>query len=236
MGALSPNELPDGPRAPAVQHLGHTGFRGGEREGRAAWCPQPHVHRRVWSPVPICAAGPCEHPQHRPHSTEHPHGCRAGSAPSLFPGHSSAPGLPCVPFEEMENPIICSFFSQREISEHSAAAECGLPPAASTPTHTGRAPGRCRHIHTASHPVGSPLHPNPCAPPASQSMHPQVYPNPCVPTASNLCVPPSHPNPLSPVHPNPCQEEAVLCYLLLAMGSNKPPAVGYKGWGLRKAE
>lgn len=53
----------------------------------------------------------------------------AGSAPQLFPGRCSARGPARAPFEETANPIICSFLSQREISEHSPAAECGLPPA-----------------------------------------------------------------------------------------------------------
>lgn len=69
-------------------------------------------------------------------SWEHPCGCGAGREVWDLPDGSSRGaaqrrGLARAPFEEMENPIICSFFSQREASEHSAAAaECGLLPAA----------------------------------------------------------------------------------------------------------
>lgn len=45
---------------------------------------------------------------------------------ALPQGAAQRQGPACTPFEEMENPIICSFFSQCEASEHSAAVECGL--------------------------------------------------------------------------------------------------------------
>lgn len=78
-------------------------------------------------------------------SWEHPRGCGAGWEVWDLPSSSSQGSTQCrglarAPFEEMENPIICSFFSQCEASEHSAAVECGLllqPGAASAPTHAG---------------------------------------------------------------------------------------------------
>lgn len=54
-----------------------------------------------------------------------------GCSRQLFPGHCNAL-LVRTHFEEMENPIICSFFSQCEASEHSAASKCGPAACSST--------------------------------------------------------------------------------------------------------
>lgn len=103
--------------------------------GWAAPCPPALCPRRTRSQVYLHAGGPHAN---TPGPSAHPGitsaarsipSVAAGSAPQLFPGRCSARGPACAPFEETANPIICSFLSQREISEHSPAAECGLPPA-----------------------------------------------------------------------------------------------------------
>lgn len=103
--------------------------------GWAAPCPPALCPRRTRSQVYLHAGGPHAN---TPGPSAHPGitsaarsipSVAAGSAPQLFPGRCSARGPARAPFEETANPIICSFLSQREISEHSPAAECGLPPA-----------------------------------------------------------------------------------------------------------